>query len=550
MDSFFLKINKKTSQFKANLNLKSFNNSRFNNTLILGNVNEYFEKYLVESDEIHFLLTKKPYLFDYGIIINYNKISKVIDIYTDPYGISSNYYLDLKEEFIISNSIELIKKEINTFNPNLEAVADYFIFNYPIQGRTYIEGIYKMTAGQNFKITEGQIHYNEYIDWDNMGSWDFCNDENPEKIFSDVIKEKHIPSVPILLGLSGGFDSKTVLAGVLKNNINFKAFTFGDDNHPDVISAKKTSELIGFKWIQNDFGTKSIEELKKAYLSFVDANQNLAFPPTIMNYVFVNEFFGKSQIFTGKMGGEILVGPSLISNIVMSSAAYKILSQENSNSILNEIKNLDYIHAIFKCEEKIHNYSQKLKILKKDKNKLNELKFLMTEAYPNFFGQINCVLPNHILTNPFTDLRFIKSLFDRELLFNNHNMTLTSRMKARIYYFHLVRKLNMKILKTPLDRGISLNSFNPKYLFLYPALNFIKRKTFIKKNKKIENKLFEFLASDAVFFFDKLEISNHEFRELVDYFVSDRKFKRKISIQDKINFIKLKVLFLQAEQTN
>lgn len=548
MTDFFVKIDKNLTNIHSFEGLQNLETKSINSDFFVANCNSKTESFLKSiPSSFESSIKKNEYIFDYGIVISISKKDNSVKIFTDVYGITTNYYFENSEYFFISNSLQKLKTELKNASINVEAVSDYLLFNYPIQGRTYISEIYKMTAAQQIIINENKSLFSSYFNWDDIENWKFDNQQKPAEMLAEITHEKYELNQNNLLALSGGFDSKTILGALSSKNIPYSAYSFGSKKHVDVIASQKTSKILNIDWIHFDTSNKTKEDLQLAYKKFIHENENLAFPPTLMNYVFINDIFDSSQIYTGKMGGELIVGPSLISGLVITNYAQSLLNSNKEEQIYEEIHKNSVIKELFNSKNELNQYIQKISVYLKDKKRINSLKFLMTETYAHFFGQIQRVLTKHVLTNPFTDLRFIKSLYDAKLLYISRNDTLSSRLFARLNYYKWIKKLDKKVLKTPLDRGLNLASLNPIYLFAPVSFNYIKRKLFRNKSLKSENKLLNFLFEDANEFLEELKPSNTIVKKIKNSLHNEITLEDN-SNQNKLNFIKLKILVLHLDR--
>jgi hypothetical protein len=545
-EKFIVNIHKASLEVKWDMSNPNDNLVFENQELSFHFINKKLSDYIVRfTRKIEEILLEKIHLFDYGLIIHKSIENQEISIYTDIYGITPNYFYISDTEIFISNSIDKLASKIESPSFNMEAIADYFLVNYPIQGRTLLKEVNKMRGGQKIVIGKEGITIENYLDWNHFENWNLDLPSSINSTLSNFVSERSESNQNIFLGLSGGFDSKTILAACSSAQIEFKAYTFGEKNNLDVKSAQKTAEILGIGCESLDFSTKNHSDYVEAYNTFLERNENLGFPPTLMNYVFVNNMITNAQIFTGKMGGEIIVGPSLISGLVFSNFSNKLLKVHEFEKLKIILKSFPITNYLFKEDSALDQYCAKLLEYKFTNKKQNVLLFLLTETYPNFFGQVNNTMTNHEILNPFLDIRFVQLALKKNSLFSGRNSGFISRLKARTNYYHWIKSLDSKILKTPLDRGFNLNWIDPKFLYIIPALNYIYRKLFISKSKKSTNFLFDFLVNESkVFIHEKSQVELH-----INGFLESKKneFNKKeiLNNEEKIELIKLRILEIQ-----
>ena len=509
-------------------------------------INKKLRDELRESEyNIESVILEKIHFFDFGLIINKNLKEKEIEIYTDPYGITPNYFLETDQEIIISNSIYKLSTFLHNLSFNIEAIADYLLFNYVIQGRTFLSGIQQIRGGQKLTIKEARFSEHNYLDWKLLKNMEPDPAQSIEYILADFIRDRSNGKVQTYVGLSGGFDSKTIVAACLFNKINFGTYTFGNSANSDVVAAKKTAEILDLNFTQLDLSQKNNSEYKEAFELFLERNENLAFPPTLMNYIFVNDLIESSQIFTGKMGSEIIMGPSLISGLIFTNCAKELFNTSDIISLKKKLISISTVRNLFKDDSGFDIYCSKLMEYTYQENKLNLLQFLLTETYAKFFGQVNNSMNKHSILNPFTDIRFLKLILKNKLWYGEQRKNPFEKMKARSHYFNWIKNLHPKTLDTPLDRGLKLKSYNKNILYIKPALNYIYRKLFISKSKKSTNLLFDFLVKESTL----AECEWLPLNPSIQDFIKNKRTlysgKKTLTNLEKLELIKLRVLEIQ-----
>jgi hypothetical protein len=224
------------------------------------------------------------------------------------------------------------------------------------------------------------------------------------------------------------------------------------------------------------------------------------------------------------MGGELMVGPVLIAELVTTRTAAMLTMCESKEALGIELKkNIEEIGFINinKFEEQLAEYIKPLETYlgrrKKDKHK-NIVNFLVNETYAKFFGVvfINMFSKFNVI-NPFLDLRFLKSLFNSKYSFTNKKpfqKAPLSHFISRRLYPKMIKIIEPKVLSAQMDRGYNLKDFLHWYMFPKPIFNYVKRHLFKNRNKAtVESGYIPYLKEILVERAHNLQVAKFDFIE-------------------------------------
>lgn len=148
----------------------------------------------------------------------------------DRFGIKPFYYTIIDNVFYFASETKTLLPFVPSIKTDIDALKDYLIFQFCLDGKTLFEGISELPSGhrliiENGKLTKGQyweIYYN--LDFDHTPKY---FQERLRELITDSVKVHTRADVPIGSYLSGGIDSSIVasLASQLKRESEFKAFT-------------------------------------------------------------------------------------------------------------------------------------------------------------------------------------------------------------------------------------------------------------------------------------------------------------------------------------
>jgi asparagine synthase (glutamine-hydrolysing) len=170
-------------------------------------------------------------------IIRYDQSADTIWIGNDILGRETLYYYVAPGKFIVSDNFWEI---VNIINPRFDDIDEQTVFEsvllqLPFDDKTIIKGLYffpPATVGK-YTLADDSFSYNSY--------WDFRYTPDSRLDIHDAIEKVDItanrffsniqniypPSTRFLLGLSGGLDSRLILAYGLRYGLDIKGFIIG-----------------------------------------------------------------------------------------------------------------------------------------------------------------------------------------------------------------------------------------------------------------------------------------------------------------------------------
>lgn len=172
-----------------------------------------------------------------------------VKIYNDIIGLRTIYVSHQKNQIIFSTELAWVTKNLNFPKINLEVLGSRWLTFNQLSHSCLINGVERLSAGGKIEIKNSRIN-NE------KGNWIPKITDATEESFSNGVGSFLFPQskldYPITLGLSGGLDSRTLLALAFRNtskklNENFQIHSFGDKSDPDYLIAAEISKKIGIE---------------------------------------------------------------------------------------------------------------------------------------------------------------------------------------------------------------------------------------------------------------------------------------------------------------
>lgn len=255
-----------------------------------------------EGDEIQFK----------GQFIYIKHENEKLIICNDHFGIQKFFYRP-DPVFIASNKIENILNYQTDIVQDRKALIKYTLFNYFVDGETIYKGICYSQPATKIQIKDRDFHISKH--WNGIIS---ASAEQPVlkekvKLISECwleILEQYSSSFSgdSSLTLTGGFDSRMVLAGLMNQKKTVRTVTFGN---PESIDAKNARRISGKLRIPHKTLSDDIQ-LKENFDRI--ATDAVRLSGSLLNLLRMNRIWhlktglDNKNIFLGYAGSEILRG--------------------------------------------------------------------------------------------------------------------------------------------------------------------------------------------------------------------------------------------------
>ncbi len=189
----------------------------------------------------------------YYTAVLYDKKEKIVYLITDRYGFKPLYWGLINGDLTWSSELKGFLNYAD-FKPVIdrEAVEEFFDISYLLENRTWFEGVELMSPASvlSFHIKESKVNITHYWLWSEIKPTKEAIDEREiaeelGRLFKESIRKRVNNDERIGITLSGGLDSRAILAAVPENYKPLHTFTFGQKGCDDIRIAKKVSEIKG-----------------------------------------------------------------------------------------------------------------------------------------------------------------------------------------------------------------------------------------------------------------------------------------------------------------
>ena len=227
------------------------------------NQNELKDKYKIVSNTDNKLLVNihgKTKSFDFLRDIDgyytaavYDKKEKQVYLITDRYGFKPLYWGIVNANLVWSSELKgfLGHKD---FEPVIDrqAIEEFFDFGYLLENRTWFHGVELAPPASvlTFNVKKSRVNIKHYWQWSEITLMKKPFDERElveelRRLFNQSMRRRVNNNERIGIMLSGGLDSRTILAATPKNYKSLHTFTFGQKNCKDIKIAGRVSKIKG-----------------------------------------------------------------------------------------------------------------------------------------------------------------------------------------------------------------------------------------------------------------------------------------------------------------
>ncbi len=371
-------------------------------------------------------------------------------LFSDHHGIEKYFTFSNHNNFIISNELKnIVKKTEKKVNPN--NIAIQALFNHYVNGITFLDKVFFNTPASVLEWKENKIITKIYYDIHKQlfdkkeGDISF---EEFASIFSNITKSyiEATKSKNVSLTLTGGKDSRTILASLLHNGIRPFTFTYGSDQSSDAYYAKKIAKDRNLDYrcfFPQNLSPQWFDQLSNEIIEKGQSLVNIHRAHRVDAIKALKTIMPDNQLFMGGyMGGELMMG-IYYDNLIITD----FIREWNDNvtdrtSLIRKYLNNHYFNLDAIDENYIQEFCCKLPFLdagNKDRRDFS-LQFYIA-AYVHHLADIFIYMKYLRFPVPiFLDIDFLELLFGSK--FNFLNMDNSSKNPIKRFKMF---ELNMNI---------------------------------------------------------------------------------------------------------
>ena len=368
-----------------------------------------------------------------------DNVEEKLTLVNDRYGLIKLFYYYDEDRFCFAPKIRPLIRLGAEKSLRKDAIVDFFLFGYLLGDKTFFEHIHQLPPASILEVSKNDMKITKYWDYE----YDEEYDARPQEelieelgaLWQRAVERRIKKDEIIIIPLSGGLDSRAILAAALRctSKDNIITFTFGEPGSFDFEIGKMIAEKAGvrniplvvekeeFKW-QNNTSMGDVEGM-------IDATPYFA----IRGYEEMGEY--GNYMLSGYIG-DFIMGSHMFPEMIKTNLVTDNDYEKASDLILEKdlLHSLSDIENLFSCSfyEKIENPISKNE-LKTNRNKnlsaiyfkhflenhVDKYTYFTIFRYRHLFSYSNPFLDNDLVdfmrkTSP--RLRFGQKLFRSMLL--------------------------------------------------------------------------------------------------------------------------------------
>jgi asparagine synthase (glutamine-hydrolysing) len=437
--------------------------------------NKAVAKFL-ENGEYHLLL--KNIQGHYRLII-IDKTDHSVITASSLFGILPVYYYKVPGAVYISSDADSLSQQMGHAELNKRFILENILFYYQLFNQTVYKEINLLPAHHLLQVNANGMCCTKYFtvsDWFNRSPVPWKKSiSGIAALFIDRVKQ-YFPEEKVMLALTGGFDSRTLVSCGLYHKKEFETYSFGNAVADDTQIASAAAARAGLKFnnILLDDGYITTQSLKEGLEFIQNSNGNGGFARAHYLYACKAVQSKTKYLITGNFGSEIFravhnAGAVISNNLyhlftspgfdkaveaIESSPEFKWLNRSGIEKEWEELKTELAQLPVFNPQYAHLTLNEKFYL------------FVFEEVFRKYFGA-EMVNQFKYLNNrtPFLDSIFLEALFKTGLpgvysdfLENNP----VKRYKGQVLYAHIIRKAFPAFLNIPTGKG-----YRPKDLLTF-----------------------------------------------------------------------------------
>ncbi|WP_158589524.1 asparagine synthase-related protein [Butyrivibrio sp. CB08] len=194
----------------------------------------------------------------------FDKASQELRIYNDRFGIYPLFYTTKEDGSFYFAQDALLLKQVMQFDPDYIGISEYLSFDYCLEDRTLFKNVSYILPAQKIVVGMDGIYKETY--WElprchgikTKSKKEYLKELNT--LYRDAIMKRK-SSVANIIGLSGGFDSRLILA--VLDGKNVFSYNHGSRGSGDVVGARALADVYATNHHYLDFADVDYNKIAK-----------------------------------------------------------------------------------------------------------------------------------------------------------------------------------------------------------------------------------------------------------------------------------------------
>ena len=267
---------------------------------------------------------------------------RTILLFSDPFGLLPIYYTQTKNSLIFSGEVKaLLQDDTVTRLPDFESIGDFFHFGQILGQKTLLRGV-KLLAPASFlmfSMDECKLELKKYWHMESLfvehgGYSNILTPSDAVDLLIEAIQKNSDSSERLGLSLSGGLDSRVILAGLQRKTKGLSTYTLGLEGCAD---QKLADQMAGVAKTNHEFivlDQQYIENFEEMVKQMIMLSDGMYHPHESTEMLALAYFKNaRFKILLRGHGGEI----------AKAGLAYPVMVRPEVFSIKDSSSILDYI---------------------------------------------------------------------------------------------------------------------------------------------------------------------------------------------------------------
>lgn len=190
--------------------------------------------------------------------VHYNPADDMLYLIADKLGVRALYYYIGTEYIVYATALRIFENlQLVPKIMDMAGVTETVCFGAPLSDRTTYSDIKMMSPSEIIRITPTTVHKDRYWRLDNITVAGSSYEESIAKVnkeFEEAVKRRLRNDHAVLAFLSGGLDSRSIVAMVRKHGVNVNTLNYAPENTQDRFFAAQIARTLGTRHqdVQND----------------------------------------------------------------------------------------------------------------------------------------------------------------------------------------------------------------------------------------------------------------------------------------------------------
>lgn len=409
-------------------------------------INEYFK---VVDDFNGFIERNRSIDGRYSIVI---EKEKVVFLATDILRSHPLFFSIENGALKITDRADLLVESLATEELDKFSVEEFKSVSFTSLNHTLHKDIHQLEAGQCIAVDKRTANIEKKIYYYHISNpaSSYQDESEMGKVFQNVFNrvDRYTNGRPIVIPLSGGYDSRLIAAYLRKMNINnVICYTYGASNSPEVSVSKKVAAALGYEWMFVEYSKANVERfLQRDVLEdyFIYSGNFSSVPHSqdllAVDYMTRKNLISNDSIFMPGHSGDLL-GGSHIKVIYDKFKTGRFLNPESLIDVLfqhwyrfKEINETKYTSKEYIYKDRIRKYFSDLSVADV------EIVPNLTDTWDIATRQAKFIV-NSTRVYKYYGYDFMLPLWDKELSEHWLGLPIKARVEDNLYEFYLLQNV-------------------------------------------------------------------------------------------------------------